>query len=79
VFSKDKPLNIYIGVIDNTTLRVINNKTEQPASVASTKIGLNNIEMRYSFFTRNKVKIANGSNFEVNVPILLNNQVTTAA
>jgi LytS/YehU family sensor histidine kinase len=79
VFSKDEPLNIYIGVIDNTTIRVINNKTAQPTSVTSTKIGLNNIEMRYSYFTRNKIKIANGANFEVNVPILRENIVTTAA
>lgn len=79
VFSKDRPLNIYLGVIDNTDLKVVNNKTKPPETVKSTHIGLKNIERRYSFFTKNKIKIIDGQDFEVNVPIIKNEPVTSAA
>ena len=79
VFSKDKPLNIYLGVIDNTGLKVVNNKTHPPEIVKSTHIGLKNIEKRYSYFTKKKIKIIDSQEFEVNVPIIKHIPVTSAA
>ena len=79
VFSKDRPLNIYLGVIDNTGLKVVNNKTQPPEVVKSTHIGLKNIERRYSYFTKSKIKIIDHQDFEVNVPIIKNVPVTSAA
>ena len=79
VFSKDRPLNIYLGVIDNTGLKVVNNKTQAPEVVKSTHIGLKNIERRYSYFTKSKIKIIDHQDFEVNVPIIKNLPVTSAA
>jgi two-component system, LytTR family, sensor kinase len=79
VFSKETPLNIYLGVIDNVLLKVINNKTKVPKMVKSNHIGLKNIEKRYGFFTKSKVKIIDKLDFEVNVPIIKDKTVTTAA
>lgn len=79
VFSKDRPLNIYLGVIDNTDLKVVNNKTKPPETVKSTHIGLKNIEKRYSYFTKSKIKIIDQQDFEVNVPIIKNEPVTSVA
>ena len=72
VFTLSEPLNIYLGVIDNSELRVVNNKTSQPDAVKSTYIGLKNIELRYQYFTSNKIKVLDGKMFEVKVPILNN-------
>jgi hypothetical protein len=47
--------------------------------VKSTHIGLKNIEKRYSYFTKSKIKIIDHQNFEVNVPIIKNEPVTSAA
>jgi two-component system LytT family sensor kinase len=79
VFTKDKPLNIYLGVIDNTDLKVVNNKTKPPEVVKSTHIGLKNIEKRYRFFTKSKIKIIDSQDFEVNVPLIKDQQVKSAA
>ncbi len=79
IFSKEKPLNIYLGVIDNTGLKVVNNKTQAPEVVKSTHIGLKNIEKRYSFFTDSKIKIIDQKEFEVNVPIIKHVPVNSAA
>lgn len=74
VFSTDNPLNIYIGVIDNTHLRVINNKTSRPSNVNSTRIGLNNIKKRIAFFTEKQVQINSETNFEVKIPLIHDNK-----
>lgn len=79
VFSLNEPLNIYLGVIDNAELRVVNNKTVQPDSVKSTHIGLKNIELRYQYFTSNKITVLDGEMFEVKVPILKNGNSKSAA
>ena len=69
-FSLDQPLNIELKSKDDTVLSVINNKTEQPMNVKSTKIGLNNIALRYQYFTKNKIQVLNEESFEVVVPII---------
>jgi two-component system, LytTR family, sensor kinase len=79
VFSKNEPLNIYLGVVDNVLVKVVNNKTKSPNMVKSNHIGLKNIVKRYSFFTTNKVKIIDRQDFEVNVPIIKRDAVTPAA
>jgi len=79
VFSKDTPLNIYLGVVDNTELRVVNNKTTPPQVVKSTHVGLKNIQQRYSYFTKNKIKIIDKSDFEVKVPIMKAVKINSAA
>ena len=79
VFSKEEPLNIYLGVIDNTDLKVINNKTRPPQVVKSTHIGLKNIEKRYSYFTKNKIRINDHLDFEVQVPIIKDLKINSAA
>ena len=72
-------MNIYLGVIDNVGLKVINNKTRTPQAVKSTHIGLKNIEKRYSYFTKNKIKITDHLDFEVQVPIIKDNKMESAA
>lgn len=79
VFSADEPLNIYLGVIDNSEIRVVNNKTQPPHSVNSNKIGLDNIKMRYSFLTNDQVSIINEESFEVKVPIIKSEQISKVA
>ncbi len=79
VFSKDKPLNIYLGVVDNTELKVVNNKTKPPPIVKSTHVGLKNIQQRYSYFTNNKIKVKDRIDFEVKVPIMKDLTITSAA
>jgi sensor histidine kinase YesM len=70
IFSLDQPLNIELVAEDDKTIRVINNKTEQPISVKSNKIGLNNIKHRYRYFTSNKIKVVDEQKFAVAVPII---------
>ena len=70
VFSKENPIHIYVGVIDNTFLKVINNKTEQPQLVRSFRVGLNNIRRRFEYFTDKKIKVIDGEDFRVEVPLL---------
>ncbi len=70
VFSKDHPLSIYLGAIDNTDLRISNNKMDSPTDVQSSRIGLKNIEQRYAFLTHHKIKIKDDQVFEVTVPLI---------
>jgi two-component system LytT family sensor kinase len=69
-FSSVEPLSIYLGAIDNKSLRITNNKTVQPADVTSSRIGLKNIQQRYAFFTKDKIKINDSEQFEVIIPLL---------
>ena len=70
VFSQEHPLSIYLGAVDNTDLKITNNKTESPDDVQSSQIGLKNIQERYAFLTQDKIKIKDDSVFEVTVPLL---------
>ncbi len=65
VISKESPLSIYISATDNTNIKVANTKTESPKSVKSFKVGLTNIQSRYAYLTRDKVKIENGEKYVV--------------
>ncbi|WP_435625760.1 sensor histidine kinase [Flagellimonas sp.] len=64
------PLQIEIKV-ENDFLEVTNNITKKRTNVASTKIGLSNIEARYQLLAKKGVVIQKGSaDFRVKLPIL---------
>lgn len=75
VLTKDRPLKVYIGAIDNTHLRIKNTITESPSDVMSFKIGLENIRKRYKFYTNRPIKIEQNGTFEVQLPVLIQNPV----
>jgi sensor histidine kinase YesM len=76
--SPQKPLFIYISAVDNTLLKITNTKNESAQSAASFKIGLENIRMRYRFFTDKKVEIKDDDKFTVTLPVLKNTASETA-
>ncbi len=69
---KSHPLNIYIGSIDNTYLRVTNTKGETPVQVNSFHVGLDNIKKRYAFYTTDLIKIEDNGKFTVQLPVIKN-------
>jgi two-component system LytT family sensor kinase len=79
IFTAEEPLSIYIGAIDNSDIRVANNKTQPPHSVKSTRIGLDNIKKRYRLLTNNQIKIMNEDRFEVKVPIIKSESTSKVA
>jgi LytS/YehU family sensor histidine kinase len=68
--SQANPLKILIYTENNTL--VIENPIKPRSNVAdSTKMGLKNIEQRYSFFTDEKVIVSNnGGIFKVILPLI---------
>lgn len=70
IITKEQPLNIYIGAIDNTDIRVTNTKTIVPENVSSFNIGLENIEKRYRFFTDKPIKVEDDKRFTVKLPVI---------
>ena len=68
--SQANPLHVLIYTENNSL--VIENPIKPRSNVAdSTKIGLKNIEQRYSFFTDEKVIISNsGEIFKVILPLI---------
>lgn len=79
VFSKDQPLIINLTATDDNELKMVNNKTQAPQVVKSNNVGLKNIQKRYSYFTSNKVLVKNDNEFEVRIPIIKNQAITSAA
>ncbi len=70
-YSKEKPLEISIISIDKNNMVVQNNLRIRKYKEASTKLGLKNIEKRYSFYTNQKVSIETENNyFKVIIPLL---------
>lgn len=78
-FSLEQPLTIHLTAVNDKILQVANNKTDQPLNVKSTNIGLKNIELRYKYFTSNKISILNSDTFEVSVPVIPQDQDLEAA
>jgi len=68
--SKDEPLLVYISARDNTALTITNTKTRSVKPTTSFKVGLENIHQRYSFFTREKVKVIDEEKFLVQLPVI---------
>ncbi len=63
-------LDIYIGSIDNTTLRITNNKGDKPPNVRSFKVGLDNIKKRYAYYSPRAIKINDTQHFSVELPVI---------
>ncbi len=76
--NKNNPLNIYIGAIDNTVIRVSNTKTEQPSGISSFNVGLNNIISRYEYLTDQKIRIDNSEKYTVTLPVIQNELAQTS-
>lgn len=70
-FSEKHPLAIHLGVINQSHLSISNNKTERPAEVISSKIGLKNIKQRYAFFTSQKIEIEDKEDYRVTIPLIV--------
>ncbi|SNY99988.1 sensor histidine kinase [Flagellimonas pacifica] len=69
VLDAKNPLKVYIKTY-NGFLEVSNNKTKSPSGVKSLKIGLKNIVSRYELLANKQVKIINGEDFTVQLPII---------
>jgi len=69
-FNKDNRLEIFVGTMENKFLRVSNNKLTPAEDVRSFRVGLDNIRMRYSFYSDSNIKIENEDFFMVQLPIL---------
>jgi len=63
-------LEIYIGSVDNTTLRITNNKGDKPPNVRSFKVGLDNIKKRYAYYSQRAIKINDTKLFSVELPVI---------
>ncbi len=63
-------LQIYIGAIDNTYLRISNNKSESRPEVKSFKVGLDNIRKRYAYYSEKKIQIHDRETFTVELPVI---------
>ncbi|MGY3795103.1 sensor histidine kinase [uncultured Aquimarina sp.] len=73
-YSKEKPLEITIISVENTSLVVQNNLHVRKRKEESTKLGLKNIEKRYSFYTNENIKIETENGyFKVTIPLLPKN------
>jgi two-component system LytT family sensor kinase len=70
--ASDKKLLIYITAQDNTYLKVINTKTGTLDSVASFKVGLENIRKRYRYFTDVNIQVKDDEKFTVSLPVIHN-------
>ena len=66
----ENSLLVYLSVKDNTHLLITNTKTSGFTRPTSTKVGLENIRKRYSFFTRQPIEIRNDSRYVVQLPLL---------
>ncbi|MDH7446982.1 sensor histidine kinase [Aquimarina sp. 2201CG14-23] len=73
-YSKEKPLEISILSVDEKSIIVQNNLHIRKQKESSTKLGLKNIEKRYSFYSNQKVTIATENGyFKVTIPLLPKN------
>lgn len=63
-------LDIYIGSIDNSYLRVSNNKIENTRKVKSFKVGLENIKRRYAYYSEKSINIQDKQIFSVELPVI---------
>ncbi len=66
----ENPLLVYLSAKDNTHLLVTNTKTSSSTNPVSTKVGLENIRKRYSFFTNQPIEIRNNGKYTVQLPVL---------
>lgn len=74
--NRENPLLVYLSAKDNTHLLITNTKTSASANPISTKVGLENIRKRYSFFTKQVIEIRNDAKYTVQLPVLKENKVS---
>jgi hypothetical protein len=67
---------VYLSAKDNTHLLITNTKTTASSNPVSTKVGLENIRRRYSFFTKQAIEIRDDIKYVVQLPVLKENKVT---
>lgn len=72
--NRENPLLVYLSAKDNTHLLITNTKTSASANPVSTKVGLENIRKRYSFFTKQPIEIRDESKYVVQLPVLKENR-----
>ncbi|UII74520.1 histidine kinase [Flagellimonas sp. HMM57] len=71
LYSKEKPLYISIGSIEKSALAIKNNLRKRTLKYETTKLGLENIRKRYSYYTNKQVLVREEDDvFEVIVPLL---------
>ncbi len=68
--NRENPMLVYLSAKDNTHLLITNTKTTGSTNPTSTKVGLENIRRRYSFFTKQPIEIRNDSKYVVQLPVL---------
>ena len=70
-YSKEKPLHVEISSIQNDALVVRNNIQKRTKVEETTKMGLQNIKKRYSYYTNKQVLVREEEAFfEVIIPLL---------
>lgn len=70
-YSKEKPLTITVGTIQNDALVVHNNLQKRSRPEPTTKMGLPNIKKRYAYYTNKPVLVREENDmFEVIIPLL---------
>lgn len=71
LYSKEKPLQISITSIGTDALAIKNNLRKRKSKQETTKLGLENIKKRYSYYTNKQVLVREESDFfEVIIPLL---------
>lgn len=71
LYSKEKPLQISITSIENNALAIKNNLRKRELKQKTTRLGLENIKKRYSYYTNKTVLVREDTNsFEVIIPLL---------
>ena len=70
-YSKEKPLQISITSIENSALAIKNSLRKRELKEETTKLGLDNIKKRYSYYSNKQVLVREEQEyFEVIVPLL---------
>lgn len=71
IISSTKPLHIKITSVENNFLAVTNKLQKKSQTIASTKIGLNNISQRYQILGERKMAVEETAHeFKVTVPLI---------
>lgn len=70
-YSKEKPLQVQISSLGDNSLSVRNNLHKRKLREETTNLGLKNIKKRYSYYSKNSVRVIEGTDFfEVIIPLL---------
>lgn len=74
VEEKEKTITVRNNIIQKSELlKIGNNLVDRPKRTGSHKIGLNNIQKRYAYFTNKKIEIIRENIFSVKLPVIFEN------